>query len=226
MKKRIRYICTALMTATLFFILGGVFCLASDKKGSSSCGKITAHQVVLSENTYHVTIELTDFDMQSCKVEVQMYDCEGNSLGTVSYKPTDKIEMEFGYSDDLDFAIITCLKKDGAAICEPLTLVFDRIYAADWQALATAIHRMDLLFTDKVTIEDSSSEYASGRLIVKTEEKLPDVSEFHVAMIIADDENHYFLQFEKTGDAKKCAEYLKNQVGIEYVDIDGVVTAA
>ena len=87
-------------------------------------------------------------------------------------------------------------------------------------------YRMGQLYDGKVQIEDDSSEYASGRLIVKTKEELPDVSDFHAAMMVADDEDHWILQFEKTSDAKKCAEYLRSQPNIEYVDIDSFVTAS
>ena len=201
-----------------------VFCAAADKNNTEHAIELTAGRIVLSEDTYHVTIQLSGTNVQSGKLEAQMLDSQGNSIETISCAPEAEIEMEFAYSDDLDTVVISWSGKNSVPLCESLTLTFDRIYAADWKALANAIHRMDLLYGEKVQAEDESSEYASGRLIVKTKEELPDVSEFHAAMIVADDEDHYFLQFETSGEAKKCAEYLKLQPGIEYVDIDSTVT--
>ena len=217
--------CSSLIAIALALALaaGGVICYASNTGDTDTPKGIIPGEIFLSDNACHTTVTLTAHRQQD-RVTIRLLDREGKELGTKSYEPSAEIEIEFPYTDELDSVLITCSKDDGSPFCDPVTLKFDRIYAADWRALATATHRMDLLYSGKVQVEDDSREYASGRLIVKTKEELPVVSEFHVAMIVEDDENHYFLQFEKSGDAKECAEYLRQQHGIEYVDIDSVVT--
>ncbi len=225
-KKRNYNVSFIVVLLVLFFALSGMSCDAHENSVQENAGELSADKIVLSEDTYHVMIRLTGTDVQSGKIEAQMLNSKRSIIGIDSYTPADEIEMKFAYSDDLNTVAITWSKEDNMPLCDPLTLSFDRIYAADWKALANATHRMDLLYGGKVQVEDGSSEYASGRLIVKTKEELPDISEFHVAMIVIDDEEHCFLQFEKSDDAKKCAEYLKTSPNIEYVDIDGVVTVS
>lgn len=210
----------------LFLIFSNSLCYADNKNDSSELTAIVLEKVILSQNVYCTTVHLQGLDGQASELVLRLLDSEEATIETNSYDPSSEVKLEFQYSDNLDSAIIVWSTENGALLCDPVTLKFDRIYATDWRSLATATHRMNVLYSEKVKVEDGSPEYASGRLIVKVKEDFPDISEFIVAMIIADDENHYFLQFETSGEAKKCAEYLKLQPGIEYVDIDSVVTVS
>ena len=215
----------AAVVLTVFFTLSCGKCFAYHDSDSENTEEIIPGKVVLSENAYHTTIKLAGYNGQDSTVDVKRYDGEGKLIGIDRYAPADEIRVKFEEIDDLDSAVVSWTKKDNTPFCEPVTLEFDMIYAEDWQDLATAIHRMDQMYAGKVEVEDDSKEYSSGRLIVKTKEELPDVSEFNVSMTVVDDENHYYMQFEKSSDAKKCSDFLKQIPEIEYVDIDSVVFA-
>lgn len=221
-----RYFGLVLVTFIISLTLGRIICYAASENDSHDSAIIVSSETRLFDQSFFTVVNLIGPNVEVGRIIVKQFDYENNIMGIDSYAPSTEIILKFRYTDDLYSAAITWSKENGELLCEPVTLKFDRIYASDWQALATATHRMDLLYGGKVLIEDGSSEYSSGRLIVKAEENLPDISDFNVAMIIVDDENHYFLQFEKSSDAKKCAEYLKLQPGIEYVDIDSVVTVS
>lgn len=228
-----RYICIPVSILILFIAVCGASCYAHDNKSyardnrnEEKQAEISLGQIVLSENIYHVTIQMIGFNGQNSTLDTQILDIDGNVMSVASLKPAEEVKLQFDYSEELESVIITWSEEDGSLVCEPITLTFNRIYASDWQSLATATHRMEKKYSGKVQVTDDSIEYMSGRLIVKTDEELPDVSEFHVAMMVEDDDNHYFLQFEKSDEAKKCAEFLKSQPKIEYVDIDGLMTAS
>ena len=107
---------TAIMTALLFFTIGGALCHASDKKTPEQKHEMSVDRVVLTENTYHATVTLSGFDGQSSRIETEMRSKEGKKIGNDTYTPANEIKMEFAYTDDLDSVIITWSGKNGTQV--------------------------------------------------------------------------------------------------------------
>ena len=99
------------------------------------------------------------------------------------------------------------------------------IEALNFDDFSNATASMVAQYQEKVVEDDTSSTYASGRLIVKTNGELPDLSAYNVAMMIRDEEGHYLIQFDRASNARRCAEYLMTIKEIEYVEPDGFVMA-
>ena len=60
--------------------------------------------------------------------------------------------------------------------------------------------------------QSGSNEYAFARLIVRSEDELPDLTDYHVARRISDTDGHTVLQFTSAQDAKDCAEFLRKSI--------------
>ena len=74
---------------------------------------------------------------------------------------------------------------------------------------------------------ESDDPYLLARLVVRSDDPLPDLSAFHVVQRASDGEGHTVLQFGKPQDARACAEYLlekdKNRISSNgYVAADTV----
>ena len=79
----------------------------------------------------------------------------------------------------------------------------------------------------------SGDEYALARLLIRSEQPLPDLSEFHVAARASDSEGHAILQFTSPEDAKACADRLREYLSLDasessenlknYVEPDSIV---
>ena len=72
---------------------------------------------------------------------------------------------------------------------------------------------------DADAMAQSSDEYAFGRLIVRSDDALPDLSAYRVVRRISDTEGHTVLQFSNPNDARDCAKYLESRLST-----DGYVT--
>lgn len=66
----------------------------------------------------------------------------------------------------------------------------------------------------------SSGEFASARLIVKSNRELPDLSEYHVSQILVDPDYDYLIQFTDPEDAEACAGYLLSLSYVSYAEAD------
>ncbi|GEM_PF-2566216 len=95
------------------------------------------------------------------------------------------------------------------------------VLAASWNEFAAASCDMIQSYGPSVSISSADSEYPTGRLIVKTNGDLPDVSQFRVLAIVRDPENHYLLQFLSDVEASSCANYLATLPNVLYVEPDG-----
>lgn len=94
------------------------------------------------------------------------------------------------------------------------------IVTESWDEFSSVSSTMIQQYSSAVSISSSDASYSTGRLIVKTDANLPDVSAFHVSEIIRDPDNHYFLQFTSDQEAIDCMNYLKGFTDIIYVEPD------
>ena len=87
---------------------------------------------------------------------------------------------------------------------------------------------IDLINSAKGDVHTASveSDYESGRLIVKMEGELPDISAFEPKAIIRDPENHYLIQFSSAKKAEECAAFLETDENVIYVEPDRIVSLA
>ena len=87
---------------------------------------------------------------------------------------------------------------------------------------------IDLINSAKGDVHSASvgSDYESGRLIVKVEGELPDISAFEPKAIIRDPENHYLIQFSSAKKAEECAAFLETDENVIYVEPDRIVSLA
>lgn len=85
---------------------------------------------------------------------------------------------------------------------------------------------IDLINSAKGDVHTASvgSDYESGRLIVKMEGELPDISAFEPKAIIRDPENHYLIQFSSAKKAEECAAFLETDENVIYVEPDRIVS--
>ena len=85
--------------------------------------------------------------------------------------------------------------------------------------MASALAYMTHKYSGNI-IPDSSSGFESGRIIVKSRDKLPDISTFNPVLTVIDDEEHYFIQFSSAAEARACAQFLNTHPTVEYAEAD------
>ena len=80
---------------------------------------------------------------------------------------------------------------------------------------------------DMEAMAHSSDEYAFGRLIVRSDDALPDLNGYGVVQRVSDPEGHTVLQFGSPDAARECAKYLESRVSPDgYVTPDTLETTA
>lgn len=80
-------------------------------------------------------------------------------------------------------------------------------------------------YENQVSTIDGNDDYITGRLLVKSAQPLPSLSEYHVAAMVKDVDEHYVIQFRDSQEAQRCAEYLKTLPYVEYAEPDRITTA-
>lgn len=123
-----------------------------------------------------------------------------------------------GYSDSLAESYAQTHDIMFVAIDNEPTVVL----TSSWSEFANASSEMIQEYSTSVTISSADSKYPTGRLIVKTNDDLPDISQFRVAGIVRDPENHYLMQFLSDIDADDCANYLATISNVIYVEPDAL----
>ena len=99
----------------------------------------------------------------------------------------------------------------------------DILYTQDWITFANATAEMIRDYENHISIDSADETYSSGRLIVKVDGDLPDISAFDPQAIVRDPENHYVIQFNSDIAAAACADYLLNQPNVIYAEADQIV---
>ena len=88
--------------------------------------------------------------------------------------------------------------------------------AQTYEAYADALASLTQTYSEFIMEFDSSGnmldEYASARLMIRSEDALPDLSAYRVEQRISDTEGHTVLQFASSADARSCAEYLRGYI--------------
>lgn len=100
------------------------------------------------------------------------------------------------------------------------------VLADSWEEFAGASIAMIQDYSSAVSVSSADATYATGRLIVKVEDELPDVSDYNITAIVRDPENHYLLQFLSDEEAIACADYLTGLPGVIYTEPDILVSGS
>ena len=94
------------------------------------------------------------------------------------------------------------------------------ILTQSWEDFAGASSSLLQSYEGCVAVSSEGSAYANGRLIVKMEGELPDLTQFNPEAIVRDPENHFLIQFSDSDVAENCADYLSATSGVVYVEPD------
>ena len=99
--------------------------------------------------------------------------------------------------------------------------VYEATDAADFTNAALSLISQ---YESVVSTNNVQGEYASARIVVSANEKLPDFQEYNVAQVICDASGNYLIQFNDASDAESCAKYLNSLPSVEYAEPDAIIT--
>ena len=117
--------------------------------------------------------------------------------------------------------IAAALAEDGEPGTEGVEkLDIASIEPMDWEAFSKASSDMVREYADRVQVEEGCEAYRSGRLIVRVDGPLPDLSQFDPVAAARDEEGHYLLQFVSAMEAQACSGYLSAFPEVVYVEPD------
>lgn len=191
---------------------------------SESAVLISAGDISLIEGKYLCELSVTGFVPDGYRFTVVRYNKDGAVLETVYIDAAEKTQLCFEAADISDFCEISLTASDGSALCEPATLLLNRLRAPGWKDLADTLALLTKRYSGIIELNGSSLEYSSGRLIVKCSGELPDISDFNPEAVIMDDDSYYFIQFLSSDSAKACSEYLSGFSCVQYSEPDSDVS--
>ncbi len=115
-----------------------------------------------------------------------------------------------GYSEGTGtFERYTHIPMDGG--------VYTATTAADFASAAITLANS---YEGKVTTAGADESYASGRLVVRAGQALPDLAEHGAAQVVEDTDGNAIVQFNSAADAAACAAYLASLDYVDYAEPD------
>lgn len=212
-------LCAVLLT------LAGVSAAAENGGGEGEpFAEIKAVNRTVSGNAWTLDAVLTGHALSNTSVTAALYSESGKMKSAEVYSASDTVKVRFTGAGSGDYAKLMWLKDDGSPVCRALTAGFDSVQAFSPEEFAGAAAAMIRRYEGQVSTDGESGGYGSARLIVGSDGLLPDLSQFKVAQMIMDEENHYLIQFTSSGDAERCAEYLEALPGVRYAEADAKIT--
>ena len=102
-------------------------------------------------------------------------------------------------------------------------LFTDPVYhAIDFDDYINAAGKLITAYEDINSI--TGGDFASARLIVKSDRELSYLNDYDVAQALVDSEYHYLIQFYSPEEAKSCADYLSSLPYVAYAEPDKETT--
>ena len=211
MKKNIMIVCFLIVSSIL-----GSPALADTHNDTNHL--IIPEKVTYSNESFICSFYLDGEMENGDQVIAEHCDADGTVKWSNILPAEEKMEITVSDADFSDCLQILWSDDEDEKRCESAIMPFNVFYTGDWMDLADVTVKMIDRYKEKIEIVTDDFKYASGRLIVKADGNLPDLSDFNPDMVVIDDEDHYYLQFVKDEDAIRCEEYLNTLANVEYVE--------
>lgn len=167
--------------------------------------------------TRHVV--LPSLPAQTAALLVERYDASNTLVEAVSCEPADCLPLTFADAGLTDRILLTPLDESGIPCAESIAYRFDYICAPalmDYISLCSkVVNRYEGLVQ-----QDGEPSYDSGRLIVRADGPLPDISAFEPALILDDGDGGFIIQFLSSAAAQRCTDFLLARQEIVYAEPD------
>ena len=150
-----------------------------------------------------------------------LYAESGQVKRVSEYPAAETVQVALQDVAATDYVKILWMDANQMPLASPSILRMRGNKAAAYEQFAQDL--ADLKAPNHPTGSESFDPYALARLVVSADE-LPDLSDY-VVQTVSGPDNLHILQFLSSGEAKKCAKYLKSFYCVRYAEPDSVILA-
>lgn len=212
MKKRLLSFWIALCTLIMLFPAS----LASAAQNAASAEIQTTNQS-FTDNGCSFDVALSGADTQDSRVFVVLYAKSGQMKRLQAYDPAAAIPVSLSDMAPTDTVKVLWIDAQDMPLAQK-EVYRDEVYetsTATQADFSSALLSMIEDYPPKESILQCPDDYEFGRLILHSNDPLPDLNGYHVARSLSDTDGYTILQFDNAQDARDCEEYLKPYLGDE-----------
>ena len=214
----------AVLSLTILFALIPSALPAASAADGAASGQIQIEDRVYEDGTLSFVVRIPESGPEG-SVAASLFDGSGREKGTVIDPAAETVQIVLEGVSETDHVKVVWL--DGQL--RPLDMTILRMSGsgrAEYEKFTEELREALEEFGGIAGGESGGDDpYALGRLIVRCDGPLPDMSGYDIAVTVPGPDGIYVLQFRSAAQARACAEYLQGLPTVRYAEPDTVIRA-